>query len=172
MYCLYCATDLLQHHHRAPGGAGLHPAAPTRLHQAAGTGSRRGCRADESRAAGRLVLTHNMGSLYGALEWHQAVRQPSNRHQCRLACCLQGVFLFGMSEGAVTLSTFNDEYFASMIRLGREMGDILGGAVTVHANAYGRREFVHQRSLVFVAPSCFAAGCGAGGACWRATAAR
>lgn len=29
---------------------------------------------------------------------------------------LQGVFLFGMSEGAVTLSTFNDEYFASMIR--------------------------------------------------------
>ena len=29
---------------------------------------------------------------------------------------LQGVFLFGMSEGAVTLSTFNDEYFASMVR--------------------------------------------------------
>jgi hypothetical protein len=28
----------------------------------------------------------------------------------------QGVFIFGMSEGAVTLSTFNDEYFASMIR--------------------------------------------------------
>ncbi len=31
-------------------------------------------------------------------------------------CLLQGVFLFGMSEGAVTLSTFNDEYFASMVR--------------------------------------------------------
>lgn len=31
-------------------------------------------------------------------------------------CPAQGVFLFGMSEGAVTLSSFNDEVFAPMIR--------------------------------------------------------